>query len=195
VKRGAKLAFVDESAILMQPLVRRTWSKRGRTPIYRQKMGSHRKITAIGAIVSTATGRNPKLKFRLHPRKNATADVCVAYLEQLKVTVKGPVVVLWDNLGAHHSKKVKRWIERNPRFSLENFPPYAPELNPIEYGWAYLKQHRLANFAPQAEEDLRLRAKAEFCRVRREPRILRSFLHRSGLFKPPKRQGRLRRDQ
>ena len=177
----------------MQPLVRRSWSKRGRTPLYRRKMGSHRKITAIGAVVTTATGRNPALKFRLHPRKNATADVCIAFLEQLKLTVRGPVIVIWDNLGAHHSRKMKRWLESNRRFQLEFFPPYAPELNPMEYGWAYLKHHRLANFAPEDEESLRTRAKKEFCQTRREPRIVRSFLHRSGL--SFKRKGSLRRDQ
>lgn len=30
----------------------------------------------------------------------------------------------------------------------ELFPPYAPEFNPIEYAWSYLKTKPLANFAP-----------------------------------------------
>ena len=172
---------------------RRTWSKRGNTPVYRKKMRSHRKITAIGAVVTTVTGRNPKFKFRFHPNKNATAETCIAFLEQLKHTIRGPITVIWDNLRAHHSRKVKNWIQRNPRFNLEYFPPYAPELNPVEYGWGYLKYHRLANFAPENEDDLRLRAKKEFCRTRGESRIVRSFLHRCGL--TFKRQGRLRRAQ
>ena len=27
-------------------------------------------------------------------------------------------------------------------------PPYAPDLNPVEYLWAWLKRHALANFCP-----------------------------------------------
>ena len=175
---------------MMQSLVRRTWSKRGQTPIIRQKMGAHRKITAIGAVITRPGGRKPKLKFRLHPRHNASAPVCIAFLEQLKITERGPVIVIWDNLRAHHSRKVKRWLLSNHRFTLEYLPPYAPELNPMEFGWAYLKYQRLPNFAPLDEESLRLRAKHEFCQTRHEPRVLRSFLHRSGLdFSSPKRQG------
>ncbi|MGH9962478.1 MAG: transposase [Pyrinomonadaceae bacterium] len=29
---------------------------------------------------------------------------------------------------------------------IERLPAYAPELNPVEYIWAYLKQHELPHF-------------------------------------------------
>ena len=31
----------------------------------------------------------------------------------------------------------------------EYLPPYAPELNPVEYIWAYWKQHELPNVCPK----------------------------------------------
>jgi transposase len=32
---------------------------------------------------------------------------------------------------------------------FEFLPAYAPELNPVEYLWAWLKHHALANFCPE----------------------------------------------
>ena len=31
-------------------------------------------------------------------------------------------------------------------FALAFLPPYAPDLNPVEYLWAWLKRHALVNF-------------------------------------------------
>jgi len=160
----------------MQPLVRRTWAKRGKTPIYRRKSGNHRKITAIGALCVRVSGRRPRLYFRLHPGRNANATVCVAYLEQLKLNLRGEVIIIWDRLLAHRSRKVKAWLGKNPRFSVEYFPPYAPELNPIEYAWGWLKNNGMANYAPADEESLRLKSKEQICRMRSQPRLLRAFL-------------------
>lgn len=32
---------------------------------------------------------------------------------------------------------------------MEFLPAYAPELNPVEYTWAYWKQHTLPNVCPK----------------------------------------------
>ena len=32
---------------------------------------------------------------------------------------------------------------------MEYLPPYAPELNPVEYIWSYWKQHELPNVCPK----------------------------------------------
>jgi transposase len=32
---------------------------------------------------------------------------------------------------------------------FEYLPPYAPELNPVEWVWDYGKEQKLINFAPQ----------------------------------------------
>ena len=38
--------------------------------------------------------------------------------------------------------------------ALAFLPPYAPELNPVEYLWAWLKRHALANFCPDGLTEL-----------------------------------------
>jgi transposase len=37
---------------------------------------------------------------------------------------------------------------------IETLPAYAPELNPVEYLWAWLKRHALANFCPETLDEL-----------------------------------------
>jgi len=174
---NAVLVFADESALQLSPVVRRSWAPRGKTPILKTKTRSHKKISAMGSIATGPSARNPKLLFRLHPGKNVGAAECVAFLEQLALNFpRRKVFVLWDGLRAHWSKKVQAWVARHRRFELFKLPPYAPELNPIEYGWGHIKSHQLANFAPESEADLFIQAKSAICRLRRQPDLLRSFL-------------------
>jgi len=131
----------------------------------------------MGAIATTLSGRNPKLLFRLHPGKNIGAVECIAFLEQLKLNYpRRHIFVVWDGLRAHWGKKVGRWIEKNPRIQRFQFPPYAPELNPIEFAWGNIKFHKLGNLAPESEAELFVHAKAAICSLRKRPDLLRSFL-------------------
>jgi transposase len=180
---NAILVFADESAIQLSPVVRRTWAPRGQTPILKTKTRSHKKISAIGAIASTASGRKPKLLFRLHPAKNVAGAECVAFLEQLQLNLpRRHVFVIWDGLRAHWGQKVQAWLKKHPKFHLFKLPPYAPELNPIEYAWGHIKSHQLANLAPESETELLLHAKAAICRLRNRPDLLRSFLKHAPIY-------------
>src|SRR6185503_18447952 len=49
-RRHAALAFVDESGLLMGPLVRRTWAPRGRPPVLLQR-GRHREKVSVAAAL------------------------------------------------------------------------------------------------------------------------------------------------
>jgi len=39
-------------------------------------------------------------------------------------------------------------IQKTGRIAIAFLPPYAPELNPVEAIWAYLKKHEIANPCP-----------------------------------------------
>jgi hypothetical protein len=48
------------------------------------------------------------------------------------------LLIIWDRLQAHRSRLVRDWIEtQGGDVQLEFLPPYAPELNPVEYLWAH----------------------------------------------------------
>ena len=182
----ATVAFLDECGILMAPVTRRTWAPSGKTPVLRQVGRSHTKVSVIGAICARP-GRGAKTRvrayFRLYLQKNIDAAKCREFLRQLLGNIHGPLIVVWDRLNAHRSVKVRKFVESmNGRLQLEYFPPYAPELNPIEYGWAYLKGHVLANHAPKDSDDLFTSAKRGICKTRRRKDVLRGCIDHAKLY-------------
>lgn len=60
--------------------------------------------------------------------------------------MNGPQELIWDGSAAHRNRIVRHYVEScGDRFVLESLPAYVPELNPVEYIWAYMKQRVLAN--------------------------------------------------
>lgn len=184
-KEKATVCFIDESGILMAPLVRRTWAPRRQTPILYQRTRSHKKVSAIAALCSRIKGREPSLYFRLHENMNFNTQLCIAFIEQLKKNIKGRFFIIWDRLNAHRSNKMKQYLSKGhglkKRFRLYYFPPYAPDLNPIEYAWGHLKMNALANDASYEVDELSRKAKNGICEIRKERKLLRSFIKHSGL--------------
>lgn len=162
----------------MAPLVRRSWAPAGQTPILLQRTRSHRKVSAIAALLIPPERTHIECYFRLHAGVNINTARTVAFLHQLKAQVDGPLTIVWDRLQTHRAKAVRDFIRRH-RWRMEFLPPYAPELNPVEYLWGYEKINPLAN-APEFElTGLRRRVRRA---AQRNPQLLRALFHRSGLF-------------
>lgn len=72
-----------------------------------------------------------------------------AYIEDvLAPTLRRGEIVLMDNLSAHKSDYVRATLEARG-VQVIFLPPYSPDLNPIEKGWAKVKQAlRAAKLAP-----------------------------------------------
>lgn len=165
----------------MSPLVSKTWAPTAQTPVLRERTRSRQKISAIGAIMVGPSRMRIRLAFRLHHGRNVGARACVDFLRQLKQNIPGPIVVIWDRLLAHRSKAVARFLHENPQIDVELLPAYAPDLNPVEYLWSYLKSKSLANHAPADFVELGVRAKRALCEIRRRRPLLRSFVEHAGL--------------
>lgn len=164
----------------MAPLVRRSWSVRGQTPVLRQRTRSHQKVSAIAALCILPTRDRLALYFRLHPDANINAERAMDFLEHLQRQLRTPIVLLWDRFQAHQGELVNACIPpRSPH--LEYLPPYAPELNPVEYLWAYLKTNPLANDPAFDLPGLVLRTRRAAHSVQRRPNLLRAFLRHTGL--------------
>lgn len=43
-----------------------------------------------------------------------------------------PVMVIWDDLGAHRAGELVDWVATQPWLELAWLPSYAPELDPVE---------------------------------------------------------------
>ena len=52
-------------------------------------------------------------------------------------------------MATHRSRLVRQWLEQQQgRIAIASLTPYAPELNPVEAIWGYLKKHEIANLCP-----------------------------------------------
>jgi len=113
--------------------------------------------------------------FRLYKGSIKTAEV-IDFLDALLRHVPGPLTIVWDRLSAHKSKATRNHIEQHrDRLCVEYLPGYAPELNPVEYIWAYWKQHTLPNVCPKHYWSLNEAARKTLKRMRRRPRLIGAF--------------------
>lgn len=134
------------------------------------------KLSAISGISTTG-----KLYLLVRRGTIATPQVLV-FLRHLLRHVHGRIILVWDNIKPHKSAAVKYFVrDQRPRLSLEYLPPYAPELNPDEWVWRYLKQVALANFAPLHLGQLQIGLRQATQRIRLRPALMRSFLEASDL--------------
>ena len=107
----------------------------------------------------------------------------VDFLGALKRHIPSPLLVVWDGLPAHRSRMVRDYIESlDGRIHLAYLPPYAPELNPVEYIWAHWKQHELPNVCPKDYWQLSEGARRTLRRMRRRPRLITAFWKQSSLW-------------
>jgi transposase len=139
-----------------------------------------------------AEGSNASAAIQLH-LETVVGDRWYQLLEHLLQAVRAPEVVVflralrrhlgdrkllivWDRLQAHRSRLVREYVEsQEGAIHLEFLPPYAPELNPVEYLWAHWKHHELANFCPKDFAELTVHARAKLRRTQRRKTLVAAF--------------------
>lgn len=136
---------------MLQPLVRRTWAKCGKTPILKA-WDRHDRLTVITAVVWEPHRRREFGMYFQIRRHNANADTFLWFLVDLHHELNNHMIVIWDRLGGHR-RAAKAIVElKLPWITFEYLPAYCPELNPVEHVWSTTKYGRLANWpAPNAD--------------------------------------------
>ncbi len=173
-KRSILLA--DESGFYLLPGVVRTYGPKGVTPvIHNWQTRDH--LSVMGAI--TTDGR----LYTLVRQRPLNGLDTIAFLEHLLHRAGRRMLVIWDRSPIHRRKKVSNFIKdvRNQRLWVEFLPPYAPDLNPTEWLWRYLKKVRMRNLVNLDLEELHENFHLAICNTRRHPGLIRSFFKSAGL--------------
>jgi len=182
MKRGEMLVFWDESGFSTRPSIRRTWGPRGRTPILRERYAHWEHLSALGALTISPDLRRTRVFLSLSSG-SVKSETVVEGLRSLRRHVRGSLLLLWDRLGVHRSRTLREHLEKQQHWlRLDWFPAYAPELNPVEYLWAWLDSTALANFCPDDTQELARQVRRGTRRLQRHPDVTRAFLKHSGLF-------------
>ena len=138
--------FVDESGFLLQPLNRRTWAPRGKTPI-QYAWDRHDRLSVIAALLYRPRSGRLSLHFSVCDH-NVKAPDFLAFVLELRRMTRRPVVLVCDRLNVHRSA-VRQLHEQGAKWlTVELLPPYAPDLNPVEAIWNHAKYADLPNRVP-----------------------------------------------
>jgi len=176
------IVFIDETGFMLYPLVRRTWSPRGHTPILKVSENYHDRISVIGAMTINMETKRFGFLFRLSPdNTNFRGHSVASFLDHLYNKLHGRINLVWDSIKIHSAEPVNIFLALHPAIKVFFFPPYAPELNPVDNVWGYIKYNRLANFCPHDLEELRKHVSTELFRIQKRPDLLESLFRQTGL--------------
>jgi len=121
------------------------------------------------------------IRFR---QQNFNAMYVADFVRTLMRHLRGHVVLLWDGAKIHKGPYIEELKRSFRRLHVEQFPGYAPELNPTENVWGDFKSHD-ANSLPLTKRDILGKLHANKRRVSRSQAKLRSFVLASHLPSPP----------
>ena len=182
----AHLVLIDETGLFLNPLVRRSWSLIGQTPVLDVDGGHREKVSVIGGVSVSPTSQRLGLYFATEPGGFFTAAKVVEYLRDLLSHLRGPVIVVWDRGGNHKGPIIRAFLAKHRRLHLEMLPPWAPDHNPVEFVWSWLKFGELANFAPEGIDPLSDEVIDRLVELKFDPELLRALWDRSKLPFPMK---------
>ena len=163
--------WVDESAFYLLPAVVRTWAPRGETPVLRTYLTRDH--------LSVISGLTPTGQLLLQVRRQAfqSTDV-VRFLRHLLRYIPGKLLVLWDGAPIHRAQPIRDFLAAGgaARLYLEQLPAYAPELNPDEGIWHYLKHVELRNMSCDDLPELRQELRRAVARLRHKAAVLQGCI-------------------
>ena len=101
------------------------------------------------------------------------------FIGMLKVLMRGrrrPLYLVLDSLPAHKAKSVLDYVKSTAgKLEFHFLPGYAPELNPDELVWNYVKRTGTAKSPLARGESLQDRIEADLLEVQMNSALVRSF--------------------
>ena len=174
-KKNADIFFWDESGFRADTVHGKTWGLRGQTPVV-HRPGHRQSVSAASAV-------NSRGAFWFCVYQGALdADLFVELLKKMMHKRSKPVHLVLDGLPARKRACVNDYVQSTAgKLTLHFLPGYAPELNPDELVWSYVKRTGTARRPLQAGEKLEIRIDAELAAVKRNPKLVRSFFEAPSL--------------
>jgi transposase len=175
-KEHQTLVFVDESGFYLLPGVVKTYGPKGLRPILKEwQTRDH--LSVMGGV--TPQGK----VYSLVHQESLTGLDTVVFLTHLLRVAGLRLLVIWDGSPIHRCTEVKQFLAEGAArwIHIEMLPPYAPDLNPLEWMWTHLKDVEMRNLACLDLEELHMEFHLALGRTRQKPSLVRSFFAGGGL--------------
>ena len=152
----------------------------GQTPVLEHTL-TREHLSIIGAI--TPEGR---LFTKVQHHAVKSVDI-IGFVARLLTQIAGKLLIVWDGATIHRSKLLKAFVlachQREPgRVLVESLPGYAPDLNPEEGIWRYLKYTEMANLCCHNIEHLRYEFIKARERLRHKKQIIQACFRHAGCY-------------
>lgn len=172
---GQTIVFMDEAGFRLLPAVVRTYAPRGQTPVLDVPL-SRDHLSMLGALTL-----NGQMLTWIQDHSVKGHDV-VRFLKHLLAHIPGKLLVIWDNLPAHKGQAVKDFLRQGAarRLTLKALPSYAPELNPQEGIWRFVKYVELRNICCHHLTELRVEVRRAIERLRFKADVILGCIRQPG---------------
>ena len=168
-KHGARIYFLDETGFSSEPNLRRTYGLRGETPVIKTS-GQRQKVNVISAVSMQGA-----FWCQIYTHTLKQGDF-ITFLKDFMSGQREQVFLALDSHPAHIANSVKEYVQSTQgKLDLHFLPPYAPDLNPDEFVWNYLKGTGVARRPLRQNESLKERVGADLDKLNKDRKLLRSF--------------------
>lgn len=166
---GATIFFLDEAGFQSDPPLGRTYGLKGQTPVV-PSSGQRQSLTVISA--GTASGGFWAVTYA----GKLDAETFVEFLRDFLKGRRPKVFLVVDGHPAHKANVVKAYVAAlKGRLELHFLPPYAPDLNPDEFVWNYMKNNGVSKKPLKQNESLRKRVEQDLTDLQGNKVLVASF--------------------
>lgn len=133
------ILFSDEAGVKLDADLCKMWAPKGEQPL----IVSH---SPYGRLNLTGFVCPQRGYLMINCMEKGNAVNFINQLEQVRDHYKEFELKIYvDNAKWHKTKAVYDWIAKNPQIKLDFLPTYAPDANPMERHWWYLRKKKLKN--------------------------------------------------
>lgn len=169
-RRKAEIFFLDEMGVRSDQVLGRTWGEKGKTPEVRTS-GQRQSINAISAV--NARGA---FWYEVYSGRFNATRFKDEFLKSFMRGRKRPVFLVVDGHPSHRANMIAAHVKQlKGRLELHFLPGYAPEINPDEFVWNYVKHEGVSKKPLKQNESLRCRVEDDLANIKRRPALVRSF--------------------
>lgn len=174
-KEKATIYFGDEASIRSDHHYGTTWSPVGQTPVI-ETTGARFSIQMVSAVSAKGSFRFMTFEGRMNGER------FIEFLKRLIYKQSKPVFLILDGHPVHKSKKVTDFVASTEgKIRLFILPPYSPHLNPDEWVWNWLKNHKLGRATVSGPDQFRSIVKRYLSQLCKLKKIVKGFFQDQNL--------------